>query len=212
MTNEERAVINAKIEQLWNTAPAVIGDYNGVEWKKFERARNRLFKKLGPGCRYCGGQTEFFMLRNDLWHKVVGVEPGRRCYGAGYVCLACVADRLFPRQLYDSDFGEEGRNADDADAVRPGLNPMLDWTDPETGHQYEFGFAIAYPNEGAEPVVKIETMTEVYGGPEELWDVVWDQLFEQLYEHIDWVEDYCQAHGLKLFIDGEEQKLGEAAS
>src|SRR5262249_1888245 len=119
LTPEEHAAINAKIEQLWNTSPAVLEGSNSTkaDWTKFQRQRTRLFNKLGGehgvywGCRYCGNeQPEFYMLHaNDLWRKIINIEPGRRCYGAGWVCLACAAKRLFPRQLYNSDFGPEGR-------------------------------------------------------------------------------------------------------
>jgi hypothetical protein len=131
-TTEERAQINIEIERLWNTSSAVLdGKPSKADWTKFERERNRLFKKLGSGCRYCGNeQLEFYMLNGDLWHKVVNVEPGRRCFGAGSVCLSCVTRRLFPRQLYNSDLND-GTGGDAA-----GFPHELEWEDPETDYQY----------------------------------------------------------------------------
>src|SRR5215471_12065550 len=117
MSPEERAAINGEISRLYNTTPVVLENPPVPVTKgdriSFSKRRTNLFKKLGVHnglfsgqCRYCGAGAEYYMLQDDLWRRVVGVEPGRRCYAAGHVCLVCVSHRLFPRQLYNSDFAD----------------------------------------------------------------------------------------------------------
>lgn len=206
-TFEERAVINAEIERLYNTSPVVMEDPPAPVTRgdrvSFSLRRSRLFKKLGVHnglfsgqCRYCGSGAEFYMLRGDLWRRVVGVDPGRRCYDAGHVCLECVSHRLFPRQLYGSDFGGEG-----------GVEIEEIWEDPETGDEYEFEYTLGFPNEGgaAVHVAYTSVSCSACASPDEP-DDAWGKLRDLIDARLGWLRDYCRAHGLKLIIDGKEQE------
>jgi len=55
-------------------------------------------------CQFCGEDghdDNSYMLRPDLWEKVIG-KPYH--YGSGWACLGCVVERLFPYQLRNEDF------------------------------------------------------------------------------------------------------------
>jgi hypothetical protein len=184
-----------------------------ADWTKFERECKRLFKKLGPGCRFCGNdQPEFYMLNDiDLWRKVVNVEPNRRCYGAGRVCLACVTERLYPRQLYHSDMNN-GTNG-------PLGTQILEWYHPETGQEYDVEYSLQFPVEGDEPFVRVEMhygnlpLPDADGNPDDQWtDAIWQSLFDLEDDYLGWLVDYCRAHGLKLIWDDQEVDLAKGAA
>jgi hypothetical protein len=123
---------------------------------------------------------------------------------AGFVCLACVAKRLHPRQLYDTDFGDEGRTDGEE-------GPLMLEAEVEVEVEedtYTVCSTLAFPRKGGN-VVKVERMIEACGhGPSGEWpDAIWDRLCEAVLEQTSWLGDYCRMHALHLIVDGKEVDL-----
>lgn len=199
-------------------------DFNRLQKIKGRKARaeEKRLMEIRQRCRHCGKPCQdFYMMRSDLWTQIASSQYGAThndgyAYGSGYLCIECAAARLYPRQLYNTDFHNQHETDEDGDPV-PGLNSQeLDWTD--AGYSYGIVYTITFPNEGGEPVVRVSDIT--YGVsrsddgkhyatlPDDEWtDAVWEQLFDHENEHLGWLPDYCLSHKLRLVWDGEEVNL-----
>src|SRR6266478_5097171 len=77
-------------------------------------------------CQFCdedGHDDNSYMLRPDLWEKVIG-KPYH--YGSGWACLGCVAERLFPYQLRNEDFTDGPGDDDEPHKLNPRIIETFD--------------------------------------------------------------------------------------
>ena len=141
-------------------------------------------------CQFCGEDghdDNSYMLRPDLWEKVIG-KPYH--YGSGWACLGCVAERLFPYQLRNEDF-TDGPGDDE----RHKLNPRIIETFNDK-YCLMNCYNLIFPDEGGDTVQLITS--EWHDWPDE------NLLQEMEYKYFGWLWDYCCSYKLKLAWDGEE--------
>jgi hypothetical protein len=134
------------------------------------------------------------MVCGDLWDAVAPrVVLGYRCT-SGNVCLACLAERTPGYRLYREDFN--------------GLLRQPPCVEVEFGDSKCVLYALHFPSRRKNAVRAVRIKTEFHGNG--AWtDADWDQAYDVPFDQITWLDDYCQALGLRLFIDGKEQDLGD---
>jgi len=141
-------------------------------------------------CQFCGEDghdDNSYMLRPDLWEKVIG-KPYH--YGSGWACLGCVAERLFPYQLRNEDF-TDGPGEDELHKLNPRIIETFDGK-----YCLMNCYNIIFPNEGGD-TVQLTTSEWSDWSDENLLQEMEDQYF-------GWLWDYCCSHKLKLVWDDEE--------
>ena len=141
-------------------------------------------------CQFCdedGHDDNSYMLRPDLWEKVIG-KPYH--YGSGWACLGCVAERLFPYQLRNEDF-TDGPGEDELYKLNPRIIETFDGK-----YCLMNCYNLIFPDEGGDTVQL--TTSEWSDWPDE------NLLQEMEDQYFGWLWDYCCSHKLKLVWDEEE--------
>ena len=140
-------------------------------------------------CQFCGEDghdDNSYMLRPELWERVIG-KP--YYYSSGWACLGCVAERLYPYQLRNSDFTDGPCSEEDPERRH---NPRIQST-PEWG---EVHYWIDFPEDGGREVrVCIEHYHHNTSDD--------DKLLALEDASVGWLLPYCEAHKLRLVVEGD---------